>query len=202
MALSDVYQDSGLSDSTSTAHSADPRLGNHRVARVVYPAEEIRRRIEDLGRQIHQSLEPDEELLVIGLLKGSCVFMADLIRAIPRPLEVDFIRVASYGHSRESSGDVSLLYDPETSLKGRSVIIVEDIVDTGTTLQWLLPYLRERQPRRLEVCALLHKRIVSMDPHPRWVGFNAPNEFLVGYGLDCAEALRHLPYIASLEPEE
>lgn len=191
-----------MTDSTSTARSDDPRLGNHQVARVVYTPDQIRRRIEELGREIHAALDPEEELLVIGLLKGSFVLMADLIRAIPRPLEVDFIRVASYGHARESSGDVSLLYDPETSLKGRSVIIVEDIVDTGTTLQWLLPYLREREPRRLEVCALLHKRIVSMDPHPRWVGFDAPNEFLVGYGLDCAEALRHLPYIASLEPEE
>lgn len=192
----------GVTDSTSTATCADPRLGNHRLARVIYSQEEIRRRVAELGKEIHDSLEADEELLVIGLLKGSCLFMADLVRAIPRPLEVDFIRVASYGNSRESSGDVSLLYDPETSLNGRSVIIVEDIVDTGTTLQWLLPYLRKRQPRRLEVCALLHKRITSMDPHPRWVGFDAPKEFLVGYGLDCAEALRHLPYIAALEPEE
>lgn len=202
MAVSDLHEDIGVTDSTSTARSADPRLGNHRVARVIYTEEEIQRRISELGREIHEALEPDEELLVIGLLKGSCLFMADLVRAIPRTLELDFIRVASYGHARESSGEVSLLYDPETSLNGRSVVIVEDIVDTGTTLRWLIPHLRERNPRRLEVCALLHKRIVSMDPHPRWVGFDAPKEFLVGYGLDCAEALRNLPYIASLEPEE
>lgn len=181
--------------------TTDPRLGNHRIARVVYTAEEIRRRVDELGQAIHAALEPDEDLLVIGLLKGSFVFMSDLIRAIPREVKVDFIRVASYGDRTSSSGDVSLLYDPETSLNGRSVVIVEDIVDTGTTLQWLIPRLRDRNPRRLEVCALLHKHIVSLDPHPRWVGFDAPKEFLVGYGLDYAEALRHLPYIASLETD-
>ena len=109
------------------------------------------------------------------------------------------VRTASYGKSTVSSGTVDLLYDPETSLKGRTVVIVEDVIDSGTTLEWLLPRMREREPRRLEVCTILHKRIVSLDPHPRWVGFEAPKEFLVGYGLDCAEELRALPYIAALE---
>ena len=177
----------------------DPRLGNHSLARVVYTAQDIRDRVAILGREIHEALGPDEELLVVGLLKGSFVFMADLVRAIPRPLELDFIRVASYGTGTVSSGTVELLYDPETSLKGRSVVIVEDVIDSGTTLEWLIPLLQKREPRRLEVCTLLHKKIVSLDPHPRWVGFEAPNEFLVGYGLDCAEALRHLPYIAAIE---
>ncbi|UCC27207.1 MAG: hypoxanthine phosphoribosyltransferase [Gemmatimonadales bacterium] len=169
------------------------------MARILYSAEAVRQRVEELAEAIHQDLGADEDLLVLGLLKGSFVFMADLVRAIPRPLEVDFIRVASYGQETVSTGDVELLYDPETSLKGRSVVIVEDIIDSGTTLQWLLPRLEERGPRRLEVCALLHKRTVSLDPHPRWVGFDAPREFLVGYGLDCAEQFRNLPYIGALE---
>lgn len=181
------------------ADRTDPRLGNQRLARVVYSAEEIRERVRELGRAIHGALAPDEDLLVVGLLKGSFVFMADLVRSIPRPLEVDFIRVASYGSGTVSSGEVKLLYDPETSLNGRSVVIVEDVIDSGTTLQWLLPQLALRQPRRLEVCALLHKGIVALDPQPRWVGFDAPQEFLVGYGLDCDEQFRHLPYVGALE---
>jgi len=177
----------------------DPRLGNHSLVRVVYSAQEVQNRVLELGRAIDRDLAPDEDVLVVGLLKGSFIFMADLVRAIPRPIKVDFIRVASYGSGSVSSGEVKLLYDPETSLNGRSVVIVEDIIDSGTTLQWLLPQLARRQPRRLEVCALLHKRIVSLDPHPRWVGFDAPQEFLVGYGLDYGEQFRHLPYIGTLE---
>jgi hypoxanthine phosphoribosyltransferase len=177
----------------------DGRLGDHRVARIVYTEDDIRARVTELGNQIHEALDPDEDLLVVGLLKGSVIFMSDLCRAIPRPHQLDFIRVASYGTGTTSSGEVSLLYDPETSLRGRSVIIVEDVVDSGNTLRWLLPRLRERGPRRLEVCTLLHKHIVDLDPNPRWVGFDAPNEFLVGYGLDFAESLRHLPYICALE---
>ena len=177
----------------------DPRLGNHRLTRVVYSAQEVQDRIQQMGVEIHQDLGPEEDLLVLGLLKGSFMFMADLVRAIPRPHQLDFMRVASYGKGTVSSGTVELLYDPETSLKGRSVVIVEDVIDSGTTLKWLLPKLQEREPYRLEVCTLLHKRIVSLDPHPRWVGFEAPKEFLVGYGLDCGEELRHLPYIGALE---
>ena len=97
-----------------------------------------------------------------------------------------------------SSGDVRLLYDPAASLEGRAVVIVEDIVDSGTTLDRLIPRLRARNPSSLEVCALLHKRLTRLANEPRWVGFDAPNEFLVGYGLDYAEDFRHLPYIASL----
>jgi hypoxanthine phosphoribosyltransferase len=181
------------------ADGPDPRLGGRRLARILYSADAVQERVTEMALAIHRFVGMDEDLLVLGLLKGSFVFMADLVRAIPRPLEVDFIRVASYGTETVSRGEVELLYDPETSLKGRSVVIVEDIIDSGTTLQWLIPHLQEREPRRLEVCALLHKRIVSLDPHPRWVGFDAPREFLVGYGLDCAEQFRHLRYIGALE---
>ena len=181
------------------AERKDPRLGNQSLARVVYSAGEVRERVAELGREIHEALDPDEELLLVGLLKGSFIFMADLARVIPRPVLVDFLRVSSYGSGTVSSGEVRLLYDPETSLKGRSVVIVEDIIDSGATLRRLIPQLEARGPRRLEVCALLHKRIASPDPNPRWVGFEAPREFLVGYGLDCGERFRHLPYIGALE---
>lgn len=181
------------------SESVDPRLGNHEHVRVVYTAPEVQARVRELAEAIDREVAPDEDLLLVGLLKGSFVFLSDLARALPRPVEVDFMRVASYGSGTVSSGEVRLLHDAETSLKGRSVVIVEDVIDSGTTLRWLLPQLEAREPRRLEVCALLHKRIVSLDPHPRWVGFDAPREFLVGYGLDCAEQLRNLPYIGVLE---
>ena len=105
---------------------------------------------------------------------------------------------SSYGTGKVSSGDLQLLYDPGASLEGRSVVIVEDIVDSGHTLRRLIPMLRAREPRSLDVCTLLHKRLVKLDPEVRWVGVDAPPEFLVGYGLDHAEDFRHLPFIASL----
>ena len=166
---------------------------------MVYTAEEIRERVQALGADIHRTLDPADPLLLIGLLKGSFVFLADLVREIPRPLEVEFLQVASYGSGTESSGRVEMIQEPQASLNGRSVVIVEDIIDSGTTLRWLLPRLRARGPKRLEVCALLHKDKVTLEPPARWVGFHAPNEFLVGYGLDHAEAFRHLPYVGALK---
>lgn len=177
----------------------DPRLGNHRLSRVVYSAPEIQARVAELGASIDRDLPRSTDLLLIGLMKGSFVFMADLCRAVPRPLHVDFMRVASYGTGTVTSGEVEFIHDAQTSLNGRSVVIVEDIIDSGTTLKWLIPRLLEREPARLEVCSLLHKRRLSLGPHPRWVGFDAPDEFLVGYGLDHAEAFRHLPYIGALK---
>lgn len=174
------------------------QLGDQELARVVYTATDIERRIADLGREITEAYTPDDRLLVLGLLKGSFLFMADLVRHIDLPLHVDFLVASSYGKEKESSGDVRLLYDASASLKGRAVLVVEDIIDSGTTLERLLPRLQARGPKSLEVCALLHKRLVTLDPEARWVGFDAPKEFLVGYGLDYAEDFRHLPYIASL----
>lgn len=176
----------------------DTRLGGQELSRIVYTEEEVQGRVRAMGAAISRSYTADDQLLVVGLLKGSFLFVADLVRAIHLPLHVDFLVAASYGSDKVSSGDVRLLYDPEASLEGRAVILVEDIVDSGTTLKRLVPELRERNPSSLEVCTLLHKRIVELDPEPRWVGFDAPNDFLVGYGLDYAEDFRHLPYIASL----
>lgn len=173
--------------------------GGRQVRRVVFTADEIQRRVRELGREITAAYPPDEPLLVLGLLKGSFIFMADLVREIERPLRVDFIVVSSYGAGTVSSGRVELLYDPVPSLDGAHVLLVEDIIDSGTTLRRLVPLLESRHPRTLELCALLHKRTARGGVRePRWVGFDAPAEFLVGYGLDYSENFRNLPFIASL----
>ncbi len=176
----------------------DPRLGGRTLQRVVFTEDEVQGRVRALGEEISRCYTADDRLLVLGLLKGSFLFLADLVRAIDVPLHVDFLVAASYGDSQVSSGDLQMLYDSGASLEGRAVIVVDDIVDSGHTLTRLLPILEERGPKSLEVCTLLHKRIGSLDWEPRWVGFDAPQEFLVGYGLDYAEDYRHLPYIASL----
>lgn len=178
--------------------AAAGQLGGRTVRRVVYSETEISTRVREMGEEITEAFDPHDQLLVVGLLKGSFIFLADLVRRIQRPLHVDFLVASSYGSGTVSSGDLQLLYNPQASLRDRSVVIVEDIIDSGHTLQRLIPLLREREPRSLEVCTLLHKRLVTLDPDARWVGFDAPSEFLVGYGLDHAEDFRHLPYIASL----
>jgi hypoxanthine phosphoribosyltransferase len=167
--------------------------------RIVFPADRIARRVREMGEEITAFYPPSDDLVVIGLLKGSFIFVGDLVRQIARPLQVDFLVAASYGSGTATSGHVHLLYDPEASLRGRHVVLVEDVVDSGTTLNRLVPRLREREPRSLEFCALLHKRLATtLALEPRWVGFDAPDEFLVGYGLDHSENFRNLPFIASL----
>ena len=169
------------------------------VKRVVYDEAQIAEKVREMGAAITAAY-PEGELLVLGLLKGSFIFLSDLVRQINRPLQVDFLVAASYGDKTFSSGNVKLLYDPETKLEGRHILLVEDIVDTGRTLGRLMELLSERRPRSLEICALLHKHIAKDLKHPaKFVGFDAPNEFLVGYGLDHAENFRHIPYIASLQ---
>jgi hypoxanthine phosphoribosyltransferase len=173
-------------------------IGAGRIRRVVYGEEEIQQRVRAMGEEITAHYGEARELLVLGLLKGSFIFLADLVRKIHRPLQVDFLVAASYGADTVSSGQVDLLYDPNTSIRGRDVLLVEDIVDSGTTMNRLVPVLEERGPASLEICALLHKDRVTLEREPRWVGFRAPREFLVGYGLDHAEDFRHLPFIGSL----
>ena len=174
------------------------QLGGRELRRIVYTEEQIRGRVDALGRDISATYRADDDLLVLGLLKGSFIFLADLVRRIDCPLQVDFLVASSYGAGQVSSGHVRLLYDAEARLTDRAVVVVEDIVDSGTTVNRLFPLLEDRGPRSLELCALLHKQHAVLDRKPRWVGFDAPGEFLVGYGLDCGEDLRHLPYIASL----
>jgi hypoxanthine phosphoribosyltransferase len=177
----------------------DPRLLGRSVRRIVYTKEQIAARVLELGTEITK-FYPEGELLVLGLLKGSFIFLSDLVRDIGRPLQVDFLVASSYGDSTTSSGNVRLLYDPETELEGKHILLVEDIVDTGRTLSRLMDLLQARKPRSVEICALLHKHIATELRHPtKFVGFDAPNEFLVGYGLDHAENFRHIPYIASLQ---
>ena len=182
----------------AAVYDSDPRLLGRAVRRIAFDAAAIDTRVRELGAEITVAY-PDGELLVLGLLKGSFVFLADLVRVIRRPLHVDFLVAASYGDATESSGRVQMVYDPETVLEGKHIRLVEDIVDSGRTLSRLMTLLGARSPRSLEICALLHKLIdTHLQYPPRFVGFDAPNEFLVGYGLDHAENFRHLPYVASL----
>ena len=174
------------------------QLGGHTLKRVVYSKEEIGRRVQEMGRSISEAYTAEDDLLVLGLLKGSFIFLADLVREIQVPLHVDFLVASSYGSGTVSSGNVQLLYDPDASLEGRAVLLVEDIIDSGNTMNRLIPLLQSRGPSSLEICALLHKRIRKLDREARWVGFEPPQEFLVGYGLDYSENFRHLPYIGSL----
>ena len=182
-----------------TTSIADPRLSGRAVRRIAFDQDRIAQRVRELGGEISAAY-PDGDLLVLGLLKGSFIFLSDLVREIRRPLQIDFLVAASYGDATVSSGTVRLVYDPETELEGKHILLVEDIVDTGRTLNRLMDLLQARNPRSLEICALLHKHVADELRYPtRFVGFDAPNEFLVGYGLDHAENFRHLPYIASLQ---
>jgi len=173
-------------------------MGGRKIRRVVYEADAIRDRVREMGREITDAY-PDGDLLVLGLLKGSFIFLGDLVREIQRPIQVDFLVATSYGNATVSSGEVRLVYDPETRLDGKHILLVEDIIDSGRTLNRLMEVLGTRNPRSLAMCALLHKHIApDLQVEPRFLGFDAPKEFLVGYGLDHAEDFRHLPFIASL----
>ena len=177
----------------------DPRLEGRALRRVAFTEEQIAERVRQLGADVTAAY-PEGELLVLGLLKGSFIFVSDLVRQVRRSLQVDFLVVSSYGTEMVSSGNVRLVYDPQAELQGRHILLVEDIVDSGRTLSRVIEVLGERDPASIEVCALLDKHHSTHLKHaPRFVGFPAPNEFLVGYGLDHAENFRHLPYIASLE---
>jgi len=175
------------------------RTGGRELRRMVYTPEEIAAQVRRMGEEISEHYPEGEDLLVLGLLKGSFIFVSDLVREIARPLHVDFLVASSYGSGTTSSGEVKLLYDPSADLAGRHVLLVEDIVDSGTTLNRLVPLLRKRGPKSLELVALLHKHLApNLLLEPRWVGFDAPHEFLIGYGLDHSEDYRNLPFIASL----
>ena len=174
------------------------RTGGKPVKSIVFDEATIAARVETLAAEITDAY-PDGDLLVLGLLKGSFIFLSDLVRKIERPIQVDFLVASSYGDGKVSSGTVRLLYDPETRLDGKHILLVEDIIDTGKTLQRLMALLGERRPGSLAICALLDKQLAGPRPEVRFVGFRAPPAFLVGYGLDHAENYRHLPFIADLE---
>jgi hypoxanthine phosphoribosyltransferase len=173
-------------------------MGVEGMPQIVFDRESIAARVAELGSEISRHYRNSDDLLVLGVLKGSFIFLADLVRSIDRPLQVDFLTAASYGDGVISTGGVTLSLDPRTRIRGRDVLLVEDIVDGGGTLERLLPHLEAMGPKSLEVCVLLHKRTVVLGKEPRWVGFDAPREFLVGYGLDRAEEYRNLPFIGSV----
>jgi hypoxanthine phosphoribosyltransferase len=185
--------------STLSSSEVLRRTGGRPVKSIVFDTPTIAARVAELGAEITEAY-PDGELLVLGLLKGSFIFLSDLVRTIERPIQVDFLVASSYGDAKVSSGSVRLLYDPETRLEGKHILLVEDIIDTGRTLQRLMTLLGERRPGSLAVCALLDKELATEIRHEvKFVGFRAPPAFLVGYGLDHAENFRHLPFIADLE---
>jgi hypoxanthine phosphoribosyltransferase len=171
------------------------------VSEVLIDERALRMRIEELGEEVSSFYE-GRELLLVGVLKGAVFFMADLMRQITVPCEVDFMAISSYGAATDSSGVVRILKDLDINIEGRHVLVVEDIIDSGLTLSYLIRNLKSRAPASLEVCALLTKPARrAMDVDVRWVGFEIPNRFVIGYGLDFAERYRNLPYVGVLRPE-
>jgi hypoxanthine phosphoribosyltransferase len=171
------------------------------IGEILVQPDDLHHRVRELGREISRDYAGREPLLVC-VLKGAVFFLADLMREIDVPCEVDFMAVASYGSATQSSGVVRILKDLDAAIEGRDVIIVEDIVDSGLTLQYLLRNLTARSPASLAVCALLTKpERLQVDLSPRYVGFEIPDRFAIGYGLDHAERYRNLPYVAALKTE-
>jgi hypoxanthine phosphoribosyltransferase len=170
-----------------------------RVGEILVQRDELEHRVRELAEEISRDYA-DRDLLLVGVLKGAVFFLSDLMRHLDVDCEVDFMAVASYGSSTDSSGVVRILKDLDISIEGRHVLIVEDIVDSGLTLSYLLRTLRARNPASLEVCALLTKPERRKVELPiRYVGFEIPNRFAIGYGLDHAERFRNLPFVAVLE---
>ncbi|HOC07177.1 MAG TPA: hypoxanthine phosphoribosyltransferase [Bacillota bacterium] len=171
------------------------------VHEILLTKEEIENKVQELGKTLAAEYH-DKRPLLVCVLKGALIFMADLSRAMNIPLEVDFMAVSSYGVSTKSSGVVRILKDLETSIEGRHVLIVEDIIDTGLTLNYLIENLKSRKPESLKICTLLDKpsrRRVQLQPD--YCGFVIPDKFVIGYGLDFSEIYRNLPFIGVLKPE-
>jgi hypoxanthine phosphoribosyltransferase len=170
------------------------------VTEVLIDRDVLQRRIEELGEEISIDYA-GRDLLLIGVLKGAVFFMADLMRNLTIPCEIDFMAISSYGDSTDSSGVVRILKDLDINIEGRDVLIVEDIIDSGLTLSYLMRNLEARGPASLEICALLTKPERREAEVPvRYIGFEIPNRFVIGYGLDFAERYRNLPYVGILDP--
>jgi len=184
--------------------SAHPELYPGDIKSVLLSEEAIATRTAELAEQVaadHRANGGDQDLLLVTVLKGAVMFVTDLARRLPVPTQLEFMAVSSYGLSTSSSGVVRILKDLDRDINDRDVLIVEDIVDSGLTLSWLLRNLATRHPRSLRVCTLLRKpEAVRADVDIAYIGFDIPNEFVVGYGLDYAERYRDLPYIGTLEP--
>ncbi|PSU32684.1 hypoxanthine phosphoribosyltransferase [Photobacterium lutimaris] len=170
---------------------------------VMISEQDVQARVLELGKQITEHYKDSQDLVMVGLLRGSFVFMADLARAIELPHEVDFMTASSYGNTMESNRDVRILKDLDDDIKGKDVLLVEDIIDTGNTLNKVREILSLREPNSIEICTLLDKperREVNVDV--KWVGFEIPDEFVVGVGIDYAQKYRHLPFIGKVIPLE
>jgi hypoxanthine phosphoribosyltransferase len=171
------------------------------VAEVLVEEEALRRRVEELGEEVSADYE-GRDLLLVGVLKGAVFFMADLMRRLSIPCEIDFMAISSYGGATDSSGVVRILKDLDINIKDRHVLVVEDIIDTGLTLSYLVRNLGAREPASLEVCALLVKQGRRQTDVPvKYVGFEIPNRYVVGYGLDFGERYRNLPHVAVMNEE-
>ncbi len=171
----------------------DPRIGE-----ILVQPDQLKNRVRELGHEVSRDYA-GRDLLLVGVLKGAVFFLSDLMRHIDIPCEVDFMAVASYGSATDSSGVVRILKDLDAAIEGRDVLIIEDIVDSGLTLQYLMRNLGARDPASLEVCALLTKpERLRVDLRARYVGFEIPNRFAIGYGLDLGERYRNLPYVAAV----
>ena len=169
------------------------------IEQVLISGEQLRARTAELAREISEFYQ-GRSVLLVGILKGAVMFLVDLARALDMPLEIDFMAISSYGNSTESSGVVRILKDLDDPIEGKDVLIVEDIIDSGLTLQYLLDILQKRRPASLRVCALLDKEKHAAKVHdPQFIGFRIPDRFVVGYGLDYAQIYRNLPYIGVLK---
>jgi hypoxanthine phosphoribosyltransferase len=171
------------------------------VGEIMIEQERLQARIRELGEEVSRDYA-GRDLLLVGVLKGAVFFMADLMRELTVPCEIDFMAISSYGAQTDSSGVVRILKDLDTNIAGRDVLVVEDIIDSGLTLSYLMRSLKARKPASLEVCALMTKpERREIDVPVRYVGFEIPNKFVIGYGLDFAERYRNLPYVAVLHPD-
>jgi hypoxanthine phosphoribosyltransferase len=171
------------------------------IEEVLVPPDVLQARIAELGAEISRDYA-GQDLMLLSVLKGSVLFLSDLMRSITVPHSIDFMATSSYGNALASSGVVRILKDLDASIQGLNVLIVEDIIDTGHTLDYLVRILRARQPRSLEICTLLNKPSRRERPVPvKYIGFDIPDRFVLGYGLDFTEKYRNLPYIAVLSPE-
>jgi len=174
---------------------------NNNILKILISKEELQEKVKELGKKITEDYK-DKDLMIVGVLKGCVIFLSDLIREIDLPLTMDFMVVSSYGSSTKSSGVVRIIKDLEKDIAGKDVLIVEDIVDTGLTLNYLIDYLKSRNANSVKICTLLEKpdrRKAQVDLE--YVGFRIPDEFVVGYGLDYAEVYRNLPFVCILKPE-
>ena len=170
------------------------------LTRTLLTEDQIQQRLGELARQIETDYD-GLDLLLVGVLKGACMVMADLARALDRHVSMDWMAISSYGSGTTSSGVVRILKDLDTDISGKHVLIAEDIIDTGLTLSWLVANLQSRGPESVNICTLLRKPdALKMAVDVKYVGFDIPNEFVVGYGLDYAERYRNLPYIGRLKP--